>query len=220
MLNLFRKDNKEKLNKILKSISKNDIVDLRRKVKILMVDDEEYAIFKLLNTRGYRMYYKSDINYVEEVEPFDIVILDIKGVAQEYGSTYEGFGFAIEVKKLYPNKIVLCYSGTSDNNINSQLDKIDGYISKDTDIDQWTSRLDSLIRKYSSVDYHWDIINRKLIENHYPEETIEELRKLYIKSFNEDSFDELKNEFMSNINDAKMCIEVLTSLVSLIKLLA
>lgn len=220
MMSFFQKDNKEKYNKILKNISKNNIVDLRRKIKILMVDDEEYDIFDMLNTRGYHMYYKSDINYAEEVEPFDIIILDIKGVAQRFGSAYEGFGFAKEVKKLYPHKIVLCYSGTSNNDINGQLDKIDGYIPKDTDIDQWSARLDAFIKNYSSVDYHWGIIESKLREERYSQNIIDDLKERYIKSFNEDSFDDMKNQFMLKINDSKMCIDIITSLVSLIKLLA
>ena len=109
---------------------------------------------------------------------------------------------------------------TINNDINGQLDKIDGYIPKDTDIDQWSARLDAFIKNYSSVDYHWGIIESKLREERYSQNIIDDLKERYIKSFNEDSFDDMKNQFMLKINDSKMCIDIITSLVSLIKLLA
>lgn len=213
---MFQKKSSYKYN--LKKIKEKNITELRKKVKVLMIDDEEYDIVELLKNRGYNVYYKEDISYALEVEPFDIVILDIKGVAKKFGSTYEGFGFAKEIKMIYPHKLVLCYSGTSDININEQLGSIDGFIKKDTDIDVWSQKLDSYIKKYCSIDYHWKIIESQLKDQNTNEKTIDSLRGAYVKSFETDSFDELKNTFMLNMSDVKMFIEVLGSLISLIKI--
>ncbi|MCW5197896.1 hypothetical protein F1Z41_02990 [Clostridium perfringens] len=63
---------------------------------------------------------------------------------------------------LYPNKIVLCYSGTSDTKIMDQIKEIDDFIYKDRDIDSWASKLDFYIKKYSDVEYQWSVIEKKL----------------------------------------------------------
>ena len=211
----------KKNNVSLKSCGENNIAKLRKKIKILMIDDEEYDIFDVLKDRGYNIYYKNEISYVEETEPFDIIILDIKGVAKKFSSPYEGFGFAKEVKMLYPNKIVLCYSGTCNAEINEELSNnvIDGFINKDTSSDKWSVKLDSYIKKYLNIYYQWQQINSKLINEGIAQDKIDLMKEAYINSFNTDSFDELKNTFMNTINNAKLCVDTLLSVVSIIKLL-
>lgn len=217
-MSLFGKKKNEYV-KILDSLKENNITELRKKIKILLVDDEEYDIFELLKTRGYQVYYKNDVTYTLETEPFDIVILDIKGVAKNFGSTYEGFGFAKEIKKVYSNKIVICYSGTNDTKIMDQLGEIDGFIYKDTDIDIWASRLDSLIKDYSSVEYQWKVIEKKLLEKRVDQKEIDELKKYYVQSLETESFNEFKQKFDTVINDIKLYAEILSSIFSLIKIL-
>lgn len=217
-MGFFTKKTTKQYEQTIKKIKEKSITQLRKKVKILMVDDEEYDIVELLKNRGYEVYYKEDISYVLEVEPFDIIVLDIKNVAKRFGSVHEGFGFAKEVKMVYPQKLVLCYSGTSDININEQLDKIDGFVKKDTDVDIWSQKLDGCITKFSDVNHHWGVIEKQLKEQKIDTESIERLKKLYLKSFETDSFDELKSTIMDNMNNAKLFIEVISSLTSLIQI--
>lgn len=56
-----------------------------------MVDDESDDIYNILKERQYDVYYKSDMNYAVEAEPFEIVVMDIKGVAKRLQSNMEGF---------------------------------------------------------------------------------------------------------------------------------
>lgn len=217
-MGLFNRIKSNKINKEVNDIRNKDIVELRKKIRILIVDDEKYDIYDILKNRGYNIYYKQDINSVIEVEPFDITIFDIKGVAKEFASTYEGFGFAKEVKSIYPNKKVICYSGTSDKRIMQEINKIDGFIDKDTDIDVWASRLDSYIKTYSSIDYQWSIIENQLYKKGLGKESVEELKKNYIKSIETESFVELKETFNLNIKDTKLYLEILNSIFSLIKI--
>lgn len=217
MFGIFGKKENEAL-KVLNKIDEKSISELRKKIKILIVDDEEYDIFELLSTRGYQVYYKSDITYPIETEPFDLIVLDIKGVATKFGSTYGGFGFAKEVKMLYPNKIVICYSGTSDTKIMDKLNEIDDFIYKDTDIDNWANKLDSYIKKYSDINYQWSIIEKKLSEKKIDEKEIDELKECYIESLQTESFNNFKNKFNISVNDVKLYIEIIGSIFSLIKI--
>lgn len=218
-MNFLKHYKTKKINKVLKNLQENSITTLRKKVKILMIDDEVYDIVELLNKRGYSIFYKNDVTYTIEVEPFDIVIVDIKGVGKNFGSPLQGLGYAKEVKKDYPHKIVLCYSGsTADPSFSEQLFYIDGFIKKDADIDSWVAKLDGFIKEYSDINYHWDIIKKQLKEHKFDIKKINEIEIIYRRSFENDDFDELKNTIMGIIDDAGMCLGVLNSLITLIKL--
>lgn len=218
--NFLKRFKTKKHSKILKSFNNKDIPNLRNKIKILMVDDEDYEIVDLLIARGYHIYYKKDIEYVEETEPFDIIIFDIKGVGKRLGSPMQGFTFAKEVKLIYQHKLVYCYSGTITKNISEQLNLIDGFIKKDTDIDKWVEKLDSFLQLYADVNYHWNIIKKQLDDLKIDINDISDMEKIYKESYQKDEFDNLKISFMSKIQDIKVYLGVLQSLVTLIKLLS
>lgn len=214
---LFSKSKQKKYENTMKIIKEKSIDQLRDKIKILLVDDERYDIIEILRNRGYKIYYKEDITYPIETEPFDLVLLDINGIADKFASTKQGFGFALEVKKIYPQKIVVSFSGVSDPKINELLDKIDGYIAKDTDVDMWCTRLDSFIKRYCDPEYQWNAISLKLKDSGVSKEVIEELKAVYMKSLDSNSFDDIKNIFMERVNDAKLIVDVLTSVIALFK---
>ncbi len=207
---------RRKYNNVLKKLDDGNITNLRKNVKILIVDDEKFEIIDMLKTREYSVYYKTDIEYIIDAEPYDIVILDIKGVANTFGSTYQGLGYAIEVKKKYPHKIIACYSTIADPKYSQELDKIDGFINKDLDIDRWSDKIDDYIRKYASIDYHWDLIKKRLSQINLDADTISRIERLFRDSFKNDEFDMLKNNLMENINNVKITLDILNILTKII----
>lgn len=79
------------------------------------------------------------------------------------GSGMEGFAVAKEIKTRYPAKQVWCFSGQVINpKISEHLKEIDGYIPKDTDLDTWVEKLDSIITTYCSKDYQEDVLKAQL----------------------------------------------------------
>ena len=218
-MGIFRRKNQSRSsgNTAINIVKEKSIEKLRERVKILLVDDEEYEIIDILKTRGYDIYYKSDINYLIETEPFDIILLDIKGIAKMFGSPKQGFGFAINVKNKYPQKVVVSFSGTSDIRINEELHKIDGFIMKDTDVDTWCNRLDKYIKDYCDPNYQWNAIANKLKKDGVNEDVINELKDEFISSFENNSFDSFSSKFMENVKNAKELMEILGVLISLFK---
>lgn len=210
--------NKKKVNKAINIVKKRNIENLRRKVRILVVDDEDFSIIDTLKTRGYDIYKKNDITYPIETEPFDIVLLDIKGIASKFASPMEGFGFALEIKKRYPQKIVISFSGTSDAKINERLNEINGFIYKDTDIDTWCSRLDGYIKKYCDVNYQWECIAGKMKSDGIEDNIINTLKDCFIDGYENNTFDDFSRTFMEHVNNAKFLMETLNLLVSLLQL--
>lgn len=173
---------------------------LRGKVKILIADDEAFDIVDMLKERKYDIYYKKDITYAIEAEPFDIVIIDIHGIASALGSAMGGFAVAEEIKKYYPAKQVWCYSGNVINDaVASKINRINGYIAKDTDIDQWCEKLDQIIATYCSDDYQVEILKNQL----------------KLCGISEQDISRVVNEYRANIEQKNFgsVIELLTSLV-------
>ena len=78
---------------------------------------EDIDIYKTLESRKYDVYYKKDMSYAIEAEPFDIVIMDIKGVGSSRQSKSGGLSLACEVKGRYPLKKVGCCSVSRINTI-------------------------------------------------------------------------------------------------------
>lgn len=217
-MGLFRKS--RKYERTIKLINDTNITNIRSKVKILMVDDEEFGALNPLIQRKYDIYYKKDMSYAIEAEPFDIVILDIKGIASSLGSNMEGFSLAKEVKKAYPNKKVLCYSSSVKKEIAPELLLIDGFILKDTEIDQLANKLDELIKEYISIDYQWSVLKKRLQDNKIEESDIEEIHKEFIASFRDNRFSSLDNILIDKLENIQLLLNILQSIYNFINLLA
>lgn len=203
-------------------IDKNNITNLRERVKILVVDDEDDNIVKPLQARRYNVFYKDDMTYAVEAEPFDIVFLDIKGVAKRLQSSMEGFQLAKEIKLKYPLKQVYCYSSTTTQSIIAEElaeKKIDGFIMKDTEIDKWCEKLDRIIQDCVNLEKQWEIIRTELLQNHVKEGEIEIIKKMFFAGFKDGKFDNLYPAIIGSIKNAPAVLSLLSGIMDLMKIL-
>lgn len=205
----------------IKFLDENNITILREKVKILFVDDEEFEIVEQLRDRMYKIYYKSDIWYTVEAEPFDIIIMDIRGVANRTRSSMEGFSMAEEIKRAYPEKQVYCYSGmVIMNEVAEKLNNIDGYIMKDTDIDKWTEKLDSIIRDAVDIDKRWEIIRGQLVQNNVSDTDIEMIHKDYKRIYKDGQVEPFMRSVFDFVKQIGPALKVVNSVIALISKVA
>ncbi len=218
LLRRFFKSSDTTYEKVFNIIQDVDPTERRNRIKILFVDDENYPIVQLLSNRGYRIFYKKDISYIIEVEPFDIVILDIVGVWKSSEDSRQGFAAALEIKKLYPEKKVICYSGSNVSNIAEDIKLIDDFIQKDSDIKKWTEKLDRHIDEYFSCDYHWDKLYQKLANN-MPADEINEIKKLYYDSLKSARFDTLNVQLMKIFNNSSKVLTITYNIVKLLNII-
>lgn len=203
----------------IRLVDANNIIKLRKKTKIIIVDDDELDIVENLVQRGYDIYYKRDMNYSLEAEPFDIIIMDIQGIAKNLGSNMEGFALASDIKKRYPNKEVYCFSSTVKTEIASNLHKIDGFIPKDYDIDKWGEQLDNIIRDYVDVNKQWKRLEEQLYSHSIDEKTVQTIKKVYLESFKNKKFDKIDSVLMGMIEDTNLTLSILQSIFAIIKIL-
>lgn len=199
----------------------NNIHTLRNRIKILIVDDEEFDIVHILQERKYDVYYKKDIIYALEAEPFDIIIIDIKGVASALGGTMGGFTVAEEIKKRYPAKQVFCYSASVINQeIASKLIHLDGYIRKDTDVDEWCQKLDGIITTYCSRDYQIKKLREQLQACNVSEENISNVITEYKNNLDGKNFTSVIDQLTALIDNSKVLFSLIKFIYSSVEYFA
>ena len=96
----FRKKTFEQVNL---SLPFNEI---RKRARILVIDDDEEAFpYKLLEKEGYNVQYWPKVEVLRDLEngEYDIIILDIFGVASAEMSTNDGLGILEHLKKHNPH---------------------------------------------------------------------------------------------------------------------
>lgn len=108
--NFIWKDKQEELKKIKYSVK---FEELKKRVRIVVVDDEESFPIKLFQTEGYAIEKwdkVTDVSYGKlESGFYDIIILDIKGIAQDI-SLDDGLGVLESIKQKNPAQIIIAYS--------------------------------------------------------------------------------------------------------------
>jgi hypothetical protein len=148
--------------------------------------------------------------------------MDIRGVARRRKSNMEGFAIACEIKSKYPLKRVCCYSGSVHQEISEQLAdrKIDAFWVKDIDIDKMCEKIDNLIMKYADVEKQWEVLREEMVKNKISEEDIRRIREAYFEGFKKGNFAELNIVTMETIKNASTMLNIVNSILTLIKVLA
>lgn len=214
--NILRKK-KSSYKSAMNLIYDTQIHTLRDRTKILIVDDEKFDVVDMLKERKYDIYYKKDITYAIEAEPFDIIIIDIIGIGCALGSNMGGFAVAMEIKKRYPVKQVFCYSGsTVKSEVTEKLCMIDGYILKDTDIDQWCDKLDAIIKKYCSKEYQIGVLKSQLKQCNLGDAEINSVISEYENGLEEKNFSGVIEVLTQTVTSGKHLVEFIEMIYSFV----
>lgn len=153
----------------------------RNKVKILIVDDDVFNHEERLRRLGFNILKYDDIESLEGVEAFQIVICDVKGVGKKFGSSLEGAFVLNQLKQAYPMKEYAVYSSSLYNpEMTSALQGI-SIIKKDQPSDEWCNDIDSLIRNVTNPKLIWQKIAIKMIENNIPTSVIRKVEHEYVE---------------------------------------
>lgn len=141
------------------------IAELRNKVEILVIDDQDFAAEEYLIKNGFRIVHKRDIDNIRDVSAYAVVLCDIRGVGKNLGSTKEGAFVIKEIKAHYPAKQVIAYTGSSyDPAYNEYMNLADAVISKGISIEDWTALVDEQIQKAVDPIYQWERLRKHLLE--------------------------------------------------------
>ena len=121
--------------------------DIRAAVKIAVIDDEKFQPYSNLKSYGYDIALLPDISKISEISGYDIILSDLMGVGTHFDQAIGGASLIREIKKSYPTKIVIAYTGARANSAEAIAAKelCDHFLKKDADLTEWTEMPDAFV---------------------------------------------------------------------------
>eukprot|EP01156_Anaeramoeba_ignava_P004941 Anaeramoba_ignava/a2393_9.p2 GENE.a2393_9~~a2393_9.p2 ORF type:complete len:218 (-),score=19.99 a2393_9:575-1228(-) len=172
----------------------------RNEFKILIIDDKDLNYGSELSDHQYYFNHVHDIDSINYVSEYQIIICDIKGVGKKFNSKFEGAHIINEIDRQYPNKIKIAYTGNEfDIRYNQFFELCDAKIHKDDDFDTWIDILDDAINKVADPIDQWKRVRERLLNNDVPIFDIFCIEQDYIKSIVKKSEKYLKNSNSLNV---------------------
>lgn len=153
----------------------------RNVVDILCIDDQGLQYEDIIRHHGFSIKVLRDIEDIRSVADYPVVICDIKGVGKSFKSEFEGGHIIQEIKKHYPSKILIAYTGHQfDGRYNKYFKMCDYVLTKDIDSDQWVDTLDLVVKSVTSPIEQWKRIHQYLVDNDVSARTIYLLEQEFI----------------------------------------
>lgn len=214
----FFRDNK-KIDTVPFNISSSE---LKRKTKIVVVDDEEDSFpCQLLQDDGYTIEWwkKVDSQKLQRLEigDFDIIVLDIMGVADKKISDTDGIGVLKRIKSVNKHQIVVAFSGQSYDLSKTEFWKLaDEALSKPVTLIQCKELLDNLIQKRINIINYWSAIKDILLINNIPKKNVNKLESELVNilegktKYNEQ---EITNTFLGGIQNTAAIITLIQAIM-------
>lgn len=155
----------------------------RGKIPILCIDDEGLEYESIIRHHGFNIRVVTDVDDIKAVSEYPIVICDIQGVGKAFRSQFQGAHIIEEIKKQYPSKVVIAYTGQKhDARYNKYFLMADAMYSKDMDSDQWVDNLDQAVEKVVDPVAQWKRMRDYLFSKDVPTRSVYLLELDYIES--------------------------------------
>ena len=154
----------------------------RERIPIAVIDDEPFEYLDILRHHDFNIKTFNDITDIKAVHTYAIVLCDIKGIGKAFNSKFEGAHIISEMRKYYPAKIIIAYSGHQfDPSYNKYFQMSDFVLKKDIDSDDWIEKLDEALRIAVDPINQWYRIRDYLLSHEIPLYTLLKLEDEYVK---------------------------------------
>jgi hypothetical protein len=179
----YRLANELKASQYDKSSAKS-VRDRRALVSIGVIDDSPFEPKQNLKNVGYRVVLLGDVSKIDIVSPHHIILCDLRGVGRSLGARTQGAFVIREIRANYPEKYVIAYTGGAASDIISReaLQVSDFLLKKDTDIDTWVDKLDSIILRLLNPYEVWQRQRKALVDRGVDTLTILKLEDAFVRS--------------------------------------
>ena len=171
-------------------ISEERMQELRKKAQVLIVDDDvQGRLDDNLRRSGFsNVNIMRDVERIQDVEPFHVVLVDICGVGGKLGMEggnlpYEGLSLANEIKRQFPLKKVIAYSAMLVNFESNYILKtvVDSFFEKGTKIDERNKAIDKCLMDISDPRKIWDHFRKKLLDADVPITQVVKMEDYYVR---------------------------------------
>lgn len=206
--------------KTLESVKREGNLKLRKRIDILVIDDEEFTPGNFLDKNHFSLTYKTDIDNVKDVSEYPIIMCDIRGVGGNLSKQYEGAYLIKEIKQNYPDKRVIAYTASQyDPSYNKYLNYADELLQKGTSLEDWVTILDEQINKAVDPIYQWCVFRNALLNNGVVTIDVAKMESDFVEACKEKDFDSFEKKAQKFNGEVKnLVVEILSSsAVKLIK---
>lgn len=136
----------------------------RKDVKIAVIDNESFPMIDILQRHKFDIDKFDDIENIESLNAYDIILCDIQGVGTKFNTSYQGAYLVKEIYKRYPFKIIIAYTGSRyEPRYNEFLKYAEYNIPKDASSEEWVEKLDSALELASDPENRWNRVRRYLL---------------------------------------------------------
>ena len=229
---ILKKNAKKYVYTNLKTIAsvEEQRIDLRIKIpretiKVCVIDDEGFDI-NMLYDLGYKNIKKKiQFESMDEYEDYDIILCDIEGIGINVDVDKQGLAVAEQIKDVYPEKVVLLYSGKNVETFGEMPKNLDGYLRKQSSMSELAKSLDAYYKQSIDPIYVWKKTRDEMLNNKVSTKTVAFLEDRYCRSllegkgylYNNANLNE--TEIFSAENISKY-IEILAKVVEVVRRLS
>lgn len=173
------------LESIIKQKRSDRMLDLRERVKIMVIDDKDFSPQENLGRNHYRLTpIGGDIQDINVTEPYQVILVDLEGVGGKLNPEMQGAHVIREIKLSFPDKTVVAYTGGSSNTlIQTGVLFADHFLQKDSPIDDWIELLDECILSYTNPIDIWKRTRSRLLFNGLDPFRITLLEDVYVDNW-------------------------------------
>ena len=207
-------------NKYIDLLKQNIVTDLdeiKKRIRIVVIDDEDSFPVKIFQDEGYSINKWGKVTDYSKLENgfFDIIVLDIKGVA-EHLSQDDGIGVLVDLKGKNPAQIIISYSQHSyDLNKVKFFQLADDNISKPSDYLKIKRTIDNLILTKFKPERYLNALDNLLISNNINETDILKIKNEISKAVSKNTKPDL-SKTLSSINGKSELVKQTISLTNTI----
>ena len=184
---------------------------MRKRARILVIDDEEFFYQTLFKKDGYNIDKWNDVLDLQKLESgyYDIILLDIQGVAKKISSD-QGLGLLKHLNKVSPAQIIIAYSNADWSLKYQEFFKLaDATLAKGKDYIEFKQTVDLLLSRRFSIDFYIDravsLAGASVVDH-------AKLKEIVSSSKRKNSPDKASKQ-LSQITDNKDVIEVVVRVI-------
>lgn len=176
-----------------------DMTEAKLRVEIAVLDDNPFAPKEALLNHKFRIAELGpDIRSLDQVSTYPIIVCDVGGVGRAFGSSLEGAHLVTEIRKAFPDKFVMAYTGmTYSLAMTNALTAADKRMEKDASVEAWVQTLEVGINEVMNPRNRWIRMRRALLERGVELFDVMKLEQAFIKSVQQGKPDLLANEARS-----------------------
>jgi len=156
----------------------------RARVPIAIVDDEPFAAQQTLTNHGYDVRPIGDLKSLREIDDFNIILCDLRGVGQNFDQKNQGAYLIDEIKRNHPEKFVIAYTAGAQDDLMARKanEASDVFLRKDADIEEWRNKLDDFIDRLCNPVIVWRRQRDALVRNNVATIDILRLEDAFVRT--------------------------------------